>query len=106
MIKKYLQVSGKIIYPYIEHCISMTVRIHEQERLKNSVNELFGNYSNIEVIGGELESLGFLKRVEKPTLIVMENPDLELYIQIELLQGDNIKGYDILTFEEIEDALR
>lgn len=84
----------------------MTVRIHEQKKIKESAIELFSRYSDIKILKSELESLGFLERVEKPTLVVMENPDLELYIQIELIPENKIKGYDILTFEEIEEALR
>ncbi|WP_048148304.1 hypothetical protein [Methanolacinia paynteri] len=84
----------------------MTVRIHEQKKLKESAIELFSHYTDIEILKSELESLGFLERVEKPTLVVMENPDLELYVQIELIPENNVKGYDILTFEEIEEALR
>ena len=84
----------------------MTVRIHEQKKIKESAIELFSRYRDIKILTSELESLGFLERVEKPTLIVMENPVLELYIQIEIIPENKIKGYDILTFEEIDEALR
>lgn len=84
----------------------MTVRIHEQKKIKESAIELFSRYTDVKILKSELESLGFLERVEKPTLVVMENPDLELYVQIELIPENKINGYDILTFEEIEEALR
>lgn len=73
---------------------------------KKSAIELFSRYTDIKILKSELESLGFLERVEKPTLVVMENPDLELYVQIGIIPENKVNGYDVLTFEEIEEALR
>lgn len=84
----------------------MTVRIHEQRKLRESVDELFRGYKDAGIIKEELKSLGFLERAEKSTLIVMESPDLELYVQIELMPENKVKKYEILTFEEIEETLR
>ena len=84
----------------------MTVRIHEQRKLRESVDELFREYKDTGIIKEELKSLGFLERAEKSTLIVMENPDLELYVQIELIPENKVKKYEILSFEEIEETLR
>ena len=88
------------------HPIDMTVRIHEQRKLRESVDELFREYKDTGIIKEELKSLGFLERAEKSTLIVMENPDLELYVQIELIPENKVKKYEILSFEEIEETLR
>ena len=88
------------------HPIDMTVRIHEQRKLRESVDELFRGYKDAGIIKEELKSLGFLERAEKSTLIVMESPDLELYVQIELMPENKVKKYEILTFEEIEETLR
>jgi len=88
------------------HSHAMTVRIHEQRKMRKSVDELFEKYDDIEIIKGELLSLGFIERAEKSTLIVLENSDLELYVQIELGPGGDVKEYSVLTFEEIEEALR
>jgi len=88
------------------HSMLMTVRIHEQRRMKESVDELFREYDNVDLIISELGPLGFFVRAEKPTLIVMENPSLELYIQIDLMPNKELKGHEILTFEEIEEAVR
>jgi len=84
----------------------MTVRIHEQRKLRESVDELFRGYEDAGIIKKELKSLGFLERAEKSTLIVMENPNLELYIQIELIPVNKVKKYEILSFEDIEETLR
>jgi hypothetical protein len=88
------------------HPIDMTVRIHEQRKLRESVDELFRGYEDVGIIKKELKSLGFLERAEKSTLIVMENPNLELYIQIELIPVNKVKKYEILSFEDIEETLR
>lgn len=99
------EVSQKFIMLY-DTSPAMTARVHEQRRMRESVDELFRTSDDVEIIKEKLESLGFLERAEKMTLVVMENPDLELYVQIDLTPGENIKNYDVLTFEEIEDALR
>ncbi len=84
----------------------MTLRIHEQRKMRESVDKIFSEYRDAGIIRGELNTLGFIERAEKSTLIVMENSDLELYVQIELGPGGDVKEYSVLTFEEIEEALR
>ena len=37
----------------------MTVRIHEQKKIKKSAIELFSRYTDIKILKSELESLGF-----------------------------------------------
>lgn len=84
----------------------MTVRVHEQRKMKTTVDELFKAYEDGEILKRELLTLGFFERARKPTLVIMENPDLELYVKIEIFPGGKISGYEILTFDEIEDTLR
>ncbi|MBN2734790.1 MAG: hypothetical protein JXQ82_08040 [Methanomicrobiaceae archaeon] len=83
----------------------MTIRVNDQKDLVEKVKGLFKNYDDIEVISGELASLGFLRTGGKSDIIAMENTGLEVYVHINLEEDGKIQKYEILTFDEIKKVL-
>ena len=83
----------------------MVIRVHEQKRAIERVHDMMNSYDNLELILGELASMGFLRASNSPDLYALENDELELYVRIRLHPDMSVAGYELLTFDEIRNEI-
>ncbi|MDD3407386.1 MAG: hypothetical protein PHP13_04810 [Methanomicrobium sp.] len=84
----------------------MTDRINEQKIIIEKVESIFKNYVKFDIVSGELESLGFIRTGGRYDVAAFENSELEIYVHISLEDEENIKNYEILTFDDIHSSYK
>ena len=84
----------------------MTVRNHEQKALIEKVQEILDTYRDFDLVCGELASLGFVQKSIQGDPSTVENIDLEVYVRMYLDEKNEIRNYEIMTFDEIVDLFK
>lgn len=73
-----------------------------QDEVRRKAEEMFSHYDRLNLIEGELEALGFIRKGANPSAVTMENKELELFLIIGVTPKGGIESFEIMPFEELK----
>jgi hypothetical protein len=78
---------------------------HNQATVMKRAETVLERYADasMQEIELKLSELGFIQRNADPVVLVMEHPEAELFLEIEIDEDGHLHGYELLPLDELDE---